>query len=95
MVIVAVKFVRLMSAAAIAASSSVLLSVSEAHAYIDPGSGSVALQALVGMAAAGLVALRLFFRRVGGRFGRRSRDTQPGAGGGQHEQPDANASKHS
>lgn len=40
------------------------LSMQEAHAYIDPGTGSVALQAILGALLAG----GFFFRRIWGRL---------------------------
>jgi hypothetical protein len=39
-----------------------------AHAYIDPGSGSMMLQVLLGGAAAAIVGIRAFWTRVAGRF---------------------------
>jgi hypothetical protein len=42
-----------------------------AHAYIDPSAGSVLLQLLLGGIAGLLVAVRLYWRRLTGLFGRR------------------------
>ena len=44
-----------------------------AHAYIDPGSASIGLQALIALGAAGALALRRYARGLGGLFGRRAR----------------------
>ena len=41
-----------------------------AHAYIDPSAGSVLLQLILGGVAGVLVALRLFWSRLTGLFGR-------------------------
>ena len=38
-----------------------------AHAYIDPGAGSLALQLIIGGIASALVTLKLFWRRLRGR----------------------------
>ncbi|MGE0745618.1 MAG: hypothetical protein AB7K86_10235 [Rhodospirillales bacterium] len=35
-----------------------------AHAYLDPGTGSILLQGLVGAVAGALVAIRLYWGRV-------------------------------
>ena len=43
-----------------------------AHAYIDPGSASIGLQALIALGAAGALALRRYARSIGGLFGRRA-----------------------
>lgn len=41
-----------------------LLVPSPAHAYLDPGTGSYAVQLLIGSLLGGLFALGLFWRRV-------------------------------
>lgn len=46
--------------------------VSPAHAYIDPGSGSMLLQLLLGGVAGLALALKLFWRRILSIFGARS-----------------------
>ena len=43
-----------------------------AHAYIDPGSGSMMLQVLLGGAAAAIVGIRTFWSRLTGLFRRGS-----------------------
>ena len=35
-----------------------------AHAYLDPGTASMLLQAVIGMIAAAVVTLRLYWRRI-------------------------------
>lgn len=47
-----------------------VLSERPAHAYIDPGSGSLLLQLILGGVAALWVAVRLYWRRVVGMFSR-------------------------
>jgi hypothetical protein len=44
-----------------------------AHAYIDPGSGSLMLQALIGVLAAGLIALKAYWHQVKHFFSRSKR----------------------
>ena len=41
-----------------------------AHAYIDPSAGSLLLQLILGGIAGVLVALRLYWKRFNGLFGR-------------------------
>jgi hypothetical protein len=45
-----------------------------AFAYIDPGSGSMMLQVLLGGAAAAIVGIRAFWTRMAGRFRLRGPD---------------------
>ncbi len=42
----------------------VLLLLREAHAYLDPGTGSMFLQLLIGGIAAGLIMIRVYWERV-------------------------------
>jgi hypothetical protein len=35
-----------------------------AHAYLDPGTGSLILQGIIGTVAGALVALRLYWKRI-------------------------------
>lgn len=42
-----------------------------AHAYIDPSAGSLLLQLILGGIAGAMVALRLYWKRLAGLFGRR------------------------
>ena len=46
-----------------------------AAAYLDPVSGSVAFQILMGGMLTAAAALRLYWRRIRGLWGRRTRDT--------------------
>lgn len=41
----------------------ITLYASEAHAYIDPGTGALIIQALIGLIATGLVTIRLWWRK--------------------------------
>lgn len=43
-----------------------------AHAYLDPGTGSILLQALIGGLAAGLFMIKMQWARIRARFGPRS-----------------------
>jgi hypothetical protein len=53
--------------------------VSAALAYIDPGTGSMLLQVIVGGVAAAAVGLKLFWSRLLGFFRIRRRDEGPKA----------------
>lgn len=46
------------------------------YAYLDPGSGSMLLQVLLGGIAATAVLAKIFWQRILEFFGIRSRDTQ-------------------
>lgn len=50
-----------------------LLIVPAANAYIDPGSGSLIFQVVVGAAMAMSLGVKVFWRRITGFFSRRSR----------------------
>ena len=41
---------------------------SPAHAYLDPGTGSIILQAIVGTIAGGLVLIKLYWYRIKNLF---------------------------
>ncbi len=41
-----------------------IIAIAPAHAYIDPGSGSLIIQVLVGAAVASALTIRLAWRRV-------------------------------
>jgi len=43
------------------------------HAYVDPGTGSLIIQAVVGGVAAGAVALKMYGRRMGEKLRLRRR----------------------
>lgn len=45
-----------------------LLVASPAHAYLDPGTGSMILSALIGLAAAVALAVKMFWYRLVGWF---------------------------
>ena len=46
--------------------AALLLATSPAHAYLDPGTGSMLLSAIIGVAAAVGLALKLFWYRLVG-----------------------------
>lgn len=48
-----------------------LLVLPAANAYIDPGSGSLIFQVVVGFAMASALAAKTFWRRISGAVGRR------------------------
>jgi hypothetical protein len=50
-----------------------LLVLPAANAYIDPGSGSLIFQVVVGAAMAVSLGVKVFWRRITGFFSRRSR----------------------
>jgi hypothetical protein len=52
----------------------IALGAEPAHAYLDPTSGSVILQALVGGLVAGLYVLRTSWDKIKSRFRRREDD---------------------
>ena len=43
-----------------------------AHAYLDPGTGSIILQAIVGTIAGGLVVIKLYWYRIKNFFKNRT-----------------------
>lgn len=53
-----------------------LLYASPAQAYLDPGTGSIVLQGIIAVIAAGAVALRVYWRRLRSAFGRKP-DSDP------------------
>lgn len=53
-----------------------------AHAYLDPGTGSMLLSALIGLAAAVALGLKMFWYRLVGLFRGKGREIQPGEGKG-------------
>ena len=59
-----------------------LLSVaSPAYAYLDPGTGSMLVSAVIGVAAAVGLALKMFWYRVVGLFRGKKGGTPPGDAG--------------
>jgi hypothetical protein len=55
---------------------------SPAHAYLDPGTGSMLVSALIGVAAAVALAVKVFWYRLIGLFRRPRRGPRPGVEGG-------------
>lgn len=51
-----------------------------AEAYLDPGSGSMIIQLVLGGVAGLVVILKLYWRRLLGRFGIRDKDESEGRG---------------
>ncbi len=49
-----------------------------AHAYLDPASGSLLLQLILGGVAGLALALKLFWHRILGLFGRKKPNDEPG-----------------
>ena len=52
---------------------------SPAWAYLDPGTGSIILQVLLGGVGGGLVILRLYWGQMKGLFSRKPRETPQAA----------------
>ena len=55
-----------------------LLLAPPAHAYLDPGTGSMLLSALIGLAAALGLGLKMFWYRLVGLFRGKGRAVRPG-----------------
>ena len=55
-----------------------LLIAPTAHAYLDPGTGSMLISALIGLFAAVALALKMFWYRLVGLFRGKGRDIRPG-----------------
>lgn len=49
----------------------VALAPSSAHAYIDPGTGSMVLQAVIAGVVGGLVVIKMYWQRIKAVFSRR------------------------
>ena len=49
-----------------------------AHAYLDPGTGSMLLSALIGLAAAAALGLKMFWYRLVGLFRGKGSGVRPG-----------------
>lgn len=43
---------------------SLFMTVSSAHAYLDPGTGSIIIQAVLGALAAGLVVIKIYWHKL-------------------------------
>lgn len=72
------------------ATAAVSLLPTEAHAYIDPGAGSVLLQAAIGAAAAAAIVVKTYWVRIKRVFSPRSRrpvepQPSPDAGPGKRD----------
>ncbi len=50
----------------------------DAQAYIDPGTGSLILQAVVAGVLAGLFTMKSFLRRIFGKFTGKKKDSETG-----------------
>lgn len=59
-------------------------STAPAAAYLDPGTGSIILQGLIGAVAGGLVVMRLYWSRLKSFFRKEEPETNAAKG----EQPD-------
>ena len=54
-----------------------LFSTQDAYAYLDPGTGSMLLQGLIGGIAGGMFAIRLYWGKLKSRFGRAPASASP------------------
>jgi len=70
-------------AAVLLATAVLLISVQDAYAYLDPGTGSMILQGLIGGIAGGLFAIRVYWGKLKSRFGR-----TPSAARSSRDEPD-------
>lgn len=59
---------------AAAAAAIIFLTAGSAQAYLDPGSGSMLLQLILGGIAGLVVAIKLYWHKVLGLFGARSKE---------------------
>jgi hypothetical protein len=59
-----------------------LSTASPAYAYLDPGTGSMLVSAVIGVAAAVGLALKMFWYRIVGLFRGKRDDTPPRAADG-------------
>ena len=58
--------------------AALLLIAPPAHAYLDPGTGSMLLSALIGLAAAAALGLKMFWYRLASLFRGKGRGVRPG-----------------
>ncbi len=56
------------SLAVIVAFGTMLFSASPAYAYLDPGTGSMILQALIGGIVGGMIAIKVYWQKIKGFF---------------------------
>lgn len=61
-----------------AVTAGTMLACTEAFAYIDPGTGSLILQWLVGMVLAGLAVMNVYWQRIKSFFSGKSRSDTSG-----------------
>ena len=62
--------------------ASCLSMASPAQAYLDPGTGSMLVSAVIGVAAAVGLAVKMFWYRMVGLFRAKKGDVSPGTAGG-------------
>jgi hypothetical protein len=67
---------RLLHQALLAAAALIVL-VNPAHAYIDPGSGSLFLQILVASLVGGWFGIKMYWSKIVAFFRKKSGDKQP------------------
>jgi hypothetical protein len=60
----------------------IMATIAPAHAYLDPGTGSIILQAIIGGLAMGAVTARLYWNKITMFFKRRP--ATPGGGENSH-----------
>lgn len=68
---------RVRQAAAMSALLSLGLPIAPAHAYLDPGTGSILLQALLGGAAGAAVIARLYWHKIATALGIKRKSPEP------------------
>jgi hypothetical protein len=72
------KSMKRLGSATLAAAALLLIATSDAHAYLDPGTGSMLLQGLVAGVAAASVVLGTYWHKVKAFFSRsHSTDSDP------------------
>lgn len=53
-----------------------IMQTKTAHAYLDPGSGSLLFQLLIGGLLSGLFAIKLYFKKIKAFFTKKNADQQ-------------------
>ena len=53
--------------------SSIILTTTNANAYIDPGSGSIILQAIIGVIAAGGLTIKIYWNKLKDLFRKKNK----------------------
>ena len=51
------------------------VSMGNAFAYLDPGTGSIIVQGVIGAVAGGLVVIRMYWAKVKGLFSKKAADS--------------------